>query len=112
MYITYELDAWSKSLNTGSTLGNSLFGSVKLTKNADPDKYIWFNSCSLFSWTDQSIRKNVIVSGVDNCSSVHIDSRNKNILILGEGPTQSVDNAKQKKLNILLILKNQRNDLG
>ena len=112
MYITYELDAWSKSLNTGSTLGNSLFGSVKLTKNADPDKYIWFNSCSQFSWTDQSIRKNVIVSGVDNCSSVHIDSRNKNILILGEGPTQSVDNAKQKKLNILLILKNQRNDLG
>ena len=32
--------------------------------------------------------------GVDNTySSVHIDGRNKNILVLGEGPTQRLDNA-------------------
>ena len=37
--------------------------------------------------------KNVIVSGVDNSSSVHIDGRNKIILVLGEGPTQGLDNA-------------------
>ena len=28
-----------KKLNTGFTLDNCLFGSAKLTKNADPDKY-------------------------------------------------------------------------
>ena len=39
------------------------------------------------------MEKNVIIFGVDNNSSVHIDGRNKNILVLGEGPTQASDNA-------------------
>ena len=30
---------------------------------------------------------------VDNSSSVYIDGKNKNILALGEGPTQGLDNA-------------------
>ena len=43
-----------KKLNTDFTLNNYLFGSVKLTKTADPDKYkcsgydIEFYSCSEF----------------------------------------------------------------
>ena len=37
--------------------------------------------------------KNVISFGVDNSSSVHIDGGNKNILVLGEWPTQGLDNA-------------------
>ena len=37
--INYRLYAWSKDLNTDFTLGNCLFGTVKLTRNADPDKY-------------------------------------------------------------------------
>ena len=37
--------------------------------------------------------KNVIIFGVDNSSSVHLDSRNKNILVLGEGPTQGLEDA-------------------
>ena len=39
LYISYELDTWSRDLNTDFTLGNCLFGAVKLTKNDDPDKY-------------------------------------------------------------------------
>ena len=35
----YTLDRWSRDLNTNFTLGNCLFGSVELTKNADLDKY-------------------------------------------------------------------------
>ena len=35
--------------------------------------------------------KNVIICGADMRSSVHIDNKNKNILILGEGPTQGLD---------------------
>ena len=39
LYITYTLNSWLKDLNTDFTQGNSLFGAVKLTKNAYPDKY-------------------------------------------------------------------------
>ena len=46
----------SAYLNTTFTLGNRSFGAVKLTKNADPDKYcysgygIQFDACSHFSY--------------------------------------------------------------
>ena len=39
VYISSKLDTCSRDLNTDFTLGNCLFGAVKLTKNADPDKY-------------------------------------------------------------------------
>lgn len=32
--IVYELDTWSRDLNTDFTLTDCLFGTVKLTKNA------------------------------------------------------------------------------
>ena len=35
LYIAYTLGLQLRNLNTDFTLGNSLFGSVKLTKNAD-----------------------------------------------------------------------------
>ena len=36
LYISYALGPWSRDLNTDFTLNNCLFGSLKLTKNADP----------------------------------------------------------------------------
>ena len=39
LYISYTLNPWLRNLNTYSTLNNCLFGSVKITKNADLDKY-------------------------------------------------------------------------
>ena len=36
--------------------------------------------------------ENVIICGADMSSSVHIDKKSKDILILGEGPTQGSDN--------------------
>ena len=89
LYITYKLDTWSKDLNTNFTLGNYLFGVVKVTKNADPDKCkysgfgIGIDSCPQFLWIDESNEKKIIISGVDNSSSVHVDGRNKNNLVLG-----------------------------
>ena len=44
-------------------------------------------------------------------SSVHIDNKGKDILILAEEPTQRLDTALQHKLYILLILHNQIQDL-
>ena len=40
LFIVYELDTWSQDLNTDFTLiKDCLFQSVKITKNADTDKY-------------------------------------------------------------------------
>ena len=38
LYISYILNPWLRNLNTDFTLGNCLFGPVKLTKNDDLDK--------------------------------------------------------------------------
>ena len=54
LYISYVLSPWLRDLNTDFTLNNWLFGSVKLTKNAAPDKYkysdygIGFDSFKIF----------------------------------------------------------------
>ena len=39
LYIVYELNIWSQGLNDEFTLKNCLFGAVKLTKNANPNKH-------------------------------------------------------------------------
>ena len=97
LYISYILGLQFRNLNTDFTLVNCLFGSVKLTKNADLDKYkytgyaIGFDSCWDFLFTDESYRKNVIIFGIDMSSSVHVDNKGKCILIPGEGPRQELD---------------------
>ena len=73
------------------------FGSVKVTKNANLGKYkyssyvIGFDSPSEFLFTDGSMGTNIIIFGADMSSSVHIDNNGKDILILGEGPIQGLD---------------------
>ena len=37
------------------------------------------------------MRRNVIIFGGDMSSSVHVDNKGKDFLILGEGPTQGLD---------------------
>ena len=56
------------------------------------DYGIGFHSRLEFSVLDGSVGKNVIVFGVGMSSSVHIDSKKKDIFILGIGPTQGLDN--------------------
>ena len=59
----YTLDRWSRDLNTDSTLGNCLIGSLKLTENPDLDKYkysaydIGLDSRSEFSLSDSTMEK-------------------------------------------------------
>ena len=61
LYNSYTLDPRPRDLNTGFSLNNSLFGSVKLTKNPEPDKYVYsgygigFDSCSEFWLTDDTL---------------------------------------------------------
>ena len=64
-----------------------------MTKNADVSKYkysgygIAFDRTSRFSFPDSGDDQNVIIFGVDMNSSIHIDNKGKDILILGNGPT-------------------------
>ena len=98
LYISYILNPWLRNF-TYFTLKNCLFRSVKLTKNADQDKYkysgqsIGFDSRWEFSITDGSIENNVIIFGADLSSCVNIDYKNKDILILSETATQGLDNS-------------------
>ena len=121
LYVSYILIPWLRYLNTDFISKNCFFGSVKLTENADSDKCnysgygVGFDSRSEFSFTDGSVGKNVIIFGADMSSSVHIDNKNKDMLIPGEGTTQRLDDTTLAVLlsysDILLILYNQEKDL-
>ena len=71
-----------------------MFGSVKLTKNVDSDKFsnsgygIGFDTRGEYSLPDSSKCKNVIIFRVYTSSYVNIDNKGKDILILGKGPTR------------------------
>ena len=81
--ITHELDIYSRDLNIDFTLSNSLCPAVELSNNADTDKYgysdygIGFHACSQNSWYGGSWGKDVVISGVDNSSSVHLDNKKR-----------------------------------
>ena len=95
IYIDYENGA-SSSFNDDPTIKNSLFGEVRLTKNADVDKYrhssygIGFESKWSISFPGSGFGQNVIIFGADVSSSVHVGDKGKDIFILGFGPTQGL----------------------
>ena len=80
IYIIYELGT-SSSFNHDPTLENSLFGEVKLTKNADIGKYqhsgygIGFDRKSSFSFPGGGFGQNAIVFGADMRFFVHVDNK-------------------------------------
>ena len=96
IYIVYELRASSSHIND-PTLKNCLFGAVTLTKNADIDKYgysgygIGFDRRSSFSFPSGGFGQNVLIFGADMSSSIRIDNKKKDILVLGSGPTQGLE---------------------
>ena len=85
LHISCKLNPPLRNSNTDFTLNNCLLGSVKLTKNADLDKYKYsgydkgLDSRSELLFTDGSFGKNVIIFGADMSSSLHIDNKGKDI---------------------------------
>ena len=81
--IVYEINLWNYVDSSDPRLGNSLFGAVKLVKNADIDKCkysgygIGFDTKGTFSFPTGEFGKNVIISGADMSSSVHADNKKK-----------------------------------
>ena len=96
IYIVYELGA-SSSHSSDPTIKNCLFGAVSLTKNADIEKYKYsgygtgFDRRSSFSFPSGRSGQNVLIFGADMSSSLHIDNKKKDILVLGRGPTQGLE---------------------
>ena len=112
IYIVYEI---SKNCNISNypTLEHCLFGAVKLTKNIDIDKFkysgygIGFDRHGSFAFPDTGSGKNVIMFGVDMSSSAHIDQKKKDILILGNSPTQGLQHAlTTEKLSLINFTEN------
>ena len=74
-----------------------MFGAVKLTKNADKDKYKYssyskgFDLHSEFSLPNRAIGKNVTIFVADISSSMHTDNKRKDILTPGKHQTQGLD---------------------
>ena len=91
LYISYTINPQLRNPNTDFTLGNCFSGSLKLAKNIDSGYGIGFDSRSKFLSADGSFGEKGIIFGADMSSSVHIDNKGKDILILGEGPTQGLD---------------------
>ena len=73
-----------------------LFGAVKLTKNADIDKYkysgygIGFDLRGTFSHPSGGFGKNFIIFGADMSSSVYTNNKTRNILVLGKDIIQEI----------------------
>ena len=95
------------------TVENCLFGSVKLTKTTNINKYeysgygIGFDRRASFS-IGNDIGRNVIIFGVDMSSSLLIGNKKKDILILGKGITLGLEHAisTEKMYSINLTKKN------
>ena len=96
LFIIFELGTQSLDLDVDFSLKDCLFGAIKLTKNADPDKkcysgntiefdFRYFFSLPNFDWC-----KNAIIFGIGNSSPLHVDKK-KDILVLAECPTQKLD---------------------
>ena len=68
-----------------------------MTRNADIEKYgysgygIGFDRRSSFSFPGGGFGQNVLILGVDMSSTVHIDNKGKDMLVLGKGPTQGLE---------------------
>ena len=64
------------------------------------------------SWNfGNDFARNVVIFGVDNSWSFHTDNREKNFLVLGEGPTYGITGifgSSEKKLSINFTKRNAK----
>ena len=70
-----------------------------MTKNADTDKYkyqghgIRFELSGIFTHPNGGDGKNVVVFGVDMANSKNVNNKTKDVLVLGHGLIQKIDDA-------------------
>ena len=65
---------------------------MQTLKNIDIQDYgIGFDRRPSFSFPSGGFGQNVLIFGADMSSSIHINNKKKNILLLGRGPTQGLE---------------------
>ena len=85
-----------------------MFGDVNLTKHVDIYQYkysgygIGLDRKGEFSFGD-GFGRNCLIFGVDMSSSVHVDNKKKDILILGKRPTQGINGTTSTAEKLYLI---------
>ena len=118
-YIVCEINKKDKTVISDPTLENCLFGAVILTKHVNFDKYgysgfgIGFDKKGSFSFPNGGYGQNIITFGVYMSSSIDIDNKKKDILILGRGPTQGLESTltSEKMYSINFTEKNKKSTL-
>ena len=97
-YIVYTTNPRTNSSRI--VLENCLFGKIKMTKNDVTDRYKYqghglrFDLSRIFSHPDGGDGKNVVIFGVDMTSSKHANNKTKDVLVLGHGRIQKIDDTK------------------
>ena len=97
---------WNHAYNDDPTLGNSLFGAVKLVKDAAIYQYKYseygtgFDMKGTFRFPAIGLARNVIIFVVDTNSSPNIGNKKKDILILGKDSTQGLDHTLTAEKNV------------
>ena len=87
IYIVYEINRKDNTIISDSTLENSLFGAVTLTKHVNIDRYgcsgygSGFDRQESLSFSGDGYGQNVLIFGVDMSSSSHIDNKKRHISI-------------------------------
>ena len=87
--IVYEFNIWPHNSNNNFTLKNCLFGTVKLTRKRNKSKFTYKD---FWSFGNDST-KNVVIFGVDNSSSSHVDNPKNISLVLDKGPTEGINSS-------------------
>ena len=99
----HQINTWPRNPSNNFTLKNSLFGTVKLTRNADKSKSIENSQGIAFdgenSWSFvNDFCRNVVIFGANNSSSSHTDNRKNNFLREGPNNILIIALLQQKKI--------------
>ena len=103
IYIVYKLDPIASKYAT-FTIQNTLFGAMKIAKNADTSKYnykgygICFDESEEFTrvrkrgnFNDTTLARNLIIFGVDTSFSKHANNKASNIYVMGKDYIQKIN---------------------
>ena len=115
LYIVYELNNWPRNPTNNYTLKNYLFGTVKLTRNADKSKFNYNGQIIVFDKKDiwcygNNFARNAAIFYIDNTSSSLTKNTKIKFLGLGEEPTKRINDSVcivEKKLVLTLVKQRQ-----
>ena len=98
MFAALELNNWPRNPTNNFPLKNCFFGTAKLVGNETKSKFIYNGQGITFdvkgSWSfDKDFARNFAIFSIDNSLPSHPDNWKNNLLVLGEGPTDGINNS-------------------